>query len=124
MRAPRRLGRPARRQQLRLVLDRARPGDQREAVAADRYPADVDHRVVRVELAPDQLVGREDRLDRLDIGMMLEAEFGQHPLVAEGAEHDPLAARHVKRFQPLRLDPGEQFVDDLGRRVGLHHDDH
>ena len=91
-------------------LDRAGPGDHRESDAADVRLAEADDRVVRMHFAADELVGREDRLDRFHHRVAVEAELGEHALVAESAEHDALGAGHVQRLQPSLLDPGEDLV--------------
>src|SRR5690606_40952245 len=86
--------------------------------------ADLSDRVVRVAVAADMLVGGEDRLHRLDMGVAFERRPGGHPLVAERAEHDALDPRHVERLQPGARDPVEQAARGLGGGIGLENDDH
>ena len=63
---------------------------------------------MRVHLAADELVGREDRLDALHHRVAVEVEVGDHPLVAERAQHDAFGAGHVERFEADFGDAGEQ----------------
>ena len=86
--------------------------------------AEADDRVVRVHLAADQLVGRQDRLHRFHHRVAVEAELGEHALVAERAEDDALGAGHVERLQALLLDPREDLVGGFLCGFALENDDH
>jgi hypothetical protein len=119
-----RLGRPCGVAHLVFGLDRARAGDDGESPPADRRVADSNDRVVRMKLAADELVGREDRLQRFHHRVAVERELRQHPFVAERAEHDALGARHVERLQALLGDPVEQFLRRFGGCFALEDDDH
>ena len=62
-------------QRLVARLDRARAGDQREVLAADLAPADLEHgRLAVAELRRGELVRLEDRHDLVDAGVALELE--------------------------------------------------
>ena len=106
------------------ALDGAGPRNHREASPADRVLAEANDRVVRMHLPADELVGRQDRLHRFHHRMSFERQLGEHPLVAEGAEHDALGAGHVERLQPLRLDLLDQLAGGFGGGFGLENDDH
>ena len=108
----------------RLALDGARPGDHHQVAAADLDPLDVEHRVVGVELAAGELERLEDRHDLLDPRDRLQRLDLQLVLVADHADdrpRDPLA--QVGREAQL-LDPLDDVLDHLGRRMRLQHDDH
>jgi hypothetical protein len=79
---------------------------------------------VGVELAADELVGRQDGLDRLDVRVAVQRELGQHALVAQRAEHDALGARHVQRLEAGARDAIEQPLRAFGRGITLQDDDH
>jgi hypothetical protein len=77
-----------------------------------------------VHLAADQLVGGKDGLDRFDHRVAVEVELGEDALIAQGAEHDALAPRHVEGFQALLLDLGEDFLGHFLGGFALQNDDH
>ncbi len=77
-----------------------------------------------MKLAADELVGREDRLQRFHHRVAVESQFSKHPLVTERAEHDAFDARHVEGLQALCGDPIEQLAGRFSGGFGLQDDDH
>jgi hypothetical protein len=111
----------------RLVarLDRARPGDQREVLAADVAAVDLDDGpVARLELGRRELERLQDRHDLLDALVALEPEARDVLAVADRADYRHLLAARGVRSSAARLDPGDDGRHLLlgGRR--LHHDHH
>ena len=108
----------------RLVLDRARPGDDRERPRADGSLRERDDGVVAFHLAAGELVrlGDADRL--LDARQHLEERLIDGAGVAGDADGRARRAGHDVRGQSLRLD---DFDDPVDLRVGgvrLHDDEH
>ena len=111
-------------EQLLAGFDRAGAGDHRHRAAAEGDAADRDDRVVRMEVARDKLVGGKDRLHRFDVRVAVERELGEHPFVAERAEHHALGPRHVERLEAGGRNAVEQPLGGLGGGVRLEDDDH
>ena len=106
-------------------LDRARPGDEAEVVAADLAPVDLDDRaLVRAQLGGGELERLQDRDDLGDAVVALEAEAGDVLAVADGADHRHLLPARGMRSSAAGLDAGDDGLHLLlgGRR--LHHDHH
>src|SRR5208283_5377894 len=82
------------------------------------------HRVARVDLSADQLVGGEDRGDAFHERMVLDAELADDALVADRAEDGALGAWHVEGLQPERGDPADDLLGVLLGCLWLEHDDH
>ena len=109
-------------------LDRAGPGDQREVVAADLAPLDIEHGALAVgDLRGGELVGLEDRHDAVDARLALEPEAldaGVLLDVADRADHGHARARAAMGARAGSLDLLNDRLDLLGGRGLLHHDHH
>src|SRR5690606_14903014 len=105
-------------------LDRARACDHRQMPAADADALDLDDRVLLAEISAGELEGLEDRDDLLDAVDGRERLGLELVLVADDSDDrpgDPLA--EVGREAQL-LDPPDDVLDLLWRRMRLQHDDH
>src|SRR4029077_10360046 len=112
------------RQELVARLDRARSGDEREVLAADLSPGDLeDGRFLVLDLRGGELVGLEDRDDAVDARRSLELKPGDVLAIADRADHGHLLAAARMRMSTNRLDALDDGVD-LVRRRRLFHDDH
>jgi hypothetical protein len=109
-------------ERLLAVLDRARPGDQTEPAVAEAAALDVDHRRIRRDLAPDELVRLEDRQHLLDPRIALQREQRELLSVADRADHGRLAAALNARLDPVLGEPGEDVLGLVRGRRGAHHD--
>jgi hypothetical protein len=99
---------PRRLERLVARLDRARPGDEREVLAADLPAADLEDRGrPAAQLGRRQLVGLEDRHDLVDAGCGVEAEALDVLAVADGADHGHLLASREVRLRADALDASD-----------------
>ncbi len=107
------------------AFDRAWPGDGDELVCcADGDTPDVDHSVLRLEVAADEFERLQDGHRTLDAIDRLPGDLLNGVPVAESADHRPeLPLRHMG-FTPDGLQPLYHYLDLGGIRVPLHDDDH
>src|SRR6202020_1393012 len=109
-------------------LDRARSSDQREVVAADLAPFDVEHGPLAVrDLRRGELVRLEDRHDAIDAGLALEPEalHGDVLLdVSDRADHGHARTSAAVSERARSLDFLDDRVDLLLGRGLLHYDHH
>ena len=121
-----RLDRRRRGLDLRLALDRARPGNHRDTPAADFDPADVDARALGADLARGELEAAQHGHHAVDSGdglqmpelMLLAA------LLANAGHHRALdAADDVGAIVELLDHPDHGLNLRLGG-AGLHYNDH
>ena len=114
-------------EQLLARFHRARAGDQREVLAADLAPLDLEHAALAVAyLRRGELVGLEDRHHPIHARLALEAQaFDVDVLldVADRADHGQARALDRVRERAGALDLLDDRVDLLIGR-GLLHDDH
>jgi hypothetical protein len=76
------------------------------------------------DLRRGQLVGLEDGDHAVHAGRAVELEAGDVLAVPDGADDGHLVARAGMRSSPDGLDPLDDGLNLLGRRVLLHHDHH
>ena len=108
-------------------LDRARPGDQREGVAAaDAAAGDVDDgRLVVGELGAGQLVGPRDRDDAVDARPCPPGRARRTPCgIADRADRGRQLARQHEHVDADRLQPLAHGRDLRLGGLGCHHDHH
>ena len=102
-------------QRLLARLDRARACDQREVIATDLAPFDIDHGSLAVgDLRGGELVWLEDRHDPVDAGLSLQSETvnGRVLLhVADRADHGHSSALAAVRKGAGSLDLGYDRVN-------------
>ena len=109
-------------ERLLAALDAARPGDQPEVRVADAAPVDLDHGRVGSELARDEPVRLDDRDDLLDAGVALDGQGGEQLAVADRADHRRLAPAGHARVDAGLLEPGDDVVRLVRRRLRAHDD--
>ena len=110
------------------ALDRTRPGDDGERVAAEAgvrlAAADVHDGALDRELARRELVRLEHRRDRFDAGERTQRQLGQERLVADASDDRALLAARQMRAHPGGLDALADMVDLGVGDVGFRDDDH
>ncbi len=92
--------------------------------AADRHTADVDDRVVHLEVTTHELERADDRDGALDTRKRLEGKLGDGGPVADRADNGPALARGDVSLGADVTEPFGNMLDIGRRRVGLHDDDH
>jgi len=119
-----RFHRAGRRQNLLARLHRARSGAKRQFASPYRDTGNLDHRVVRLHLAADQLVRFRDA-DRLGHTHQVFKLCGvDRPGVAGNADRRPLRTRHHVRPESQALDFCANAGDIFRAGVGAHHNKH
>ena len=116
---------PVRGSQNRLfILDRARPGDDREVMVAKGALRHADDRVMLVHLAAGQLVGLGDPNQLEDTGKNLERPGINRAGIASDSDRRSRGPWHRVRCQAHLADRVQDPVY-LGRRgVAVHHNEH
>ena len=109
-------------------LDRAGAGDQREVLAADLAPVDLEHGALAVaELRGGELVGLEDRHDPVHPRLALQPEARDAGVlldVADRADHRHARALAAVGARAGSLDLAYDRLDLLVGRGLFHHDHH
>ena len=107
-------------------LDRARPGDQAERLAAaDNAPVDLERRGLVVgELGRGELVRARDRHHTIHAGHALQPELADALGVADRPDGGRELARHRQHVDAGGLEPGDDRADLILGRAGGHDDHH
>src|SRR5487761_766503 len=107
-----------------LTFDRARSGHHHDLFASDLHAADVDHCVLRPELAARQLErlgDRDDLVDGVEVGERLLVGIG---VAADHSDESALLAPRELALEPDLVDAIDHRFDvGVGRAV-RHDDDH
>src|SRR5690606_21480657 len=109
---------------LRAALDRARPGDQRDLLVADAQPVQRDARALRAHLQAGDLVGGEDAHAALDARQPRHLPLVERAVVADHADDGALLTRRQVRLVALALNPLDDRLNVVLRRLARHDDDH
>src|ERR1700736_752536 len=110
-----------RREYLRLRFNGARPADDDDSIAADRYPRGQSYDgALWLPLARHLLVGLGDVNDLRDTRQRLDSRRVYAPIVADESDRGTLRAWHRPRLVPHFLDDTDDTIDVFRRGVVLH----
>ena len=106
------------------ALDRARPRDNRQLLAADCCIARADNGLVRLEIERDELVRFGDSNCFEHTGQMLEAGRIECARIAGDADRGPRRAGHDVRAKAEFLDDLHDAIDLALRGAAFHYNQH
>ena len=110
--------------QLLNALDRARACHDDDFLTADLDAVDIDNRVLRMEVATDELVFLRDAHGLLDALEHADLEVGDLLAVADDADDRAVLARRQMGLEADLLQALFYFLDILFRSIWFHDNDH